>query len=150
MQPWIICDIDGTLADISHRTHFVRNGKKDWKSFLSDEQVAKDLPNWPVIKVVRSLRSAGTSIVTFSGRNERLRATTEQWFKDYGVPVDHSFFRADDDFRRDDIVKEEMFKDVCGQFNSTPQFAIDDRKQVVDKWISMGVFVFDVSQGKVF
>ena len=146
---WVICDIDGTLADISHRRSFVRNGKKDWKSFLAPEQVALDAPNKPVIDVVNSLAYTGIKVVTFSGRNERLRQTTLDWFTKHGVyGVSESFFREDHDFRRDDIVKEEMFHDVRNMAGCDPLFAIDDRKQVVDMWIRLGVFVFDVAQGQ--
>ena len=147
-QPWIITDIDGTLADISHRRRFVRDGKKDWKSFLSPSEVAKDAPNIPVIGVVNSLAASGFKIVAFSGRNEFLRQTTDQWFQTHGVSVHESFFRADGDYRRDDIVKEEMFHDVVNMAGHPPLFVIDDRKQVVDMWIRLGVFVFDVAQGK--
>lgn len=56
----IIFDIDGTLADATHRLHFITNPnpptsifdvhkhperfqfEKDWDSFLADDQVAKD------------------------------------------------------------------------------------------------------------
>jgi hypothetical protein len=34
-----IFDIDGTLADISHRLHFIQQESKDWKAFLQPAQM---------------------------------------------------------------------------------------------------------------
>jgi FMN phosphatase YigB (HAD superfamily) len=31
-----IFDIDGTLADISHRLHFIQQEPKDWRGFYSE------------------------------------------------------------------------------------------------------------------
>ena len=32
----IIVDIDGTLADLSHRRHHVENGKRNWSAFFAE------------------------------------------------------------------------------------------------------------------
>lgn len=33
MKDIVIADLDGTIALIEHRRHFVRNGEHDWRSF---------------------------------------------------------------------------------------------------------------------
>ena len=38
----IICDIDGTLADLHHRLHHIKNGNKNWDAFFAE--VKDDLP----------------------------------------------------------------------------------------------------------
>lgn len=43
----VIFDLDGTIADINHRTHFVRGGNKDWESFFAG--CVADVPNAPVV-----------------------------------------------------------------------------------------------------
>ena len=32
----IIVDIDGTIADVRHRLHHVKDGKKDWNAFHAE------------------------------------------------------------------------------------------------------------------
>ena len=36
MKPCIIVDVDGTVADLTHRLHYVTNGNKNWKRFFRD------------------------------------------------------------------------------------------------------------------
>lgn len=33
---YVIVDIDGTVADLSHRIHFIEGEKKDWDSFYNN------------------------------------------------------------------------------------------------------------------
>ena len=86
----IICDIDGTIANISHRLHFIkdRSGivKKnpDWNSF--NHACKNDKPISDVIQVVKLLWSSRDSQTTpnfnlkfFTGRNTLVRETTLWW-----------------------------------------------------------------------
>jgi hypothetical protein len=41
----VIVDIDGTLADLSHRLHHVRNGGHNWDEFFAGVSGGKKLPN---------------------------------------------------------------------------------------------------------
>ena len=43
----VICDIDGTIADNSHRQHYLE-GKRDWKSFF--EGIENDKPILKILK----------------------------------------------------------------------------------------------------
>lgn len=47
---YVIVDIDGTVADLSHRIHFIEGEKKDWDSFYNN--VEKDKPIQHVIDEV--------------------------------------------------------------------------------------------------
>jgi phosphoglycolate phosphatase-like HAD superfamily hydrolase len=38
----VIFDLDGTLADLTHRLHYVKNGNRNWDKFF--EECDKDLP----------------------------------------------------------------------------------------------------------
>jgi len=83
----IICDIDGTIANLQHRLHFIKNadGSKkkykdtDWDSFHT--ACVDDTPiNW-VIEVLANIYDAGTEreVFFFSGRNESVRQETLYW-----------------------------------------------------------------------
>ena len=88
MKDIIVCDLDGTLCNIDHRTHFVQVAegaprvansgsitypRKDWDSFFNG--VPNDTVNEPVLEVLDRFRAeAFWEIVFCSGRPERCRA----------------------------------------------------------------------------
>jgi len=132
---WLV-DVDGTLALHPHRDPY------DW------HQADGDLPNWPVVMVVQALAGhAGIdAILAITGRHERARQVTVRWFEAHKVPVSRLFMRSDGDYRADQVVKEELFRnqvepkyDVIG--------VIDDRDKVVTMWRRLGLVCFQVAQG---
>lgn len=66
----IIFDMDGTLADINHRRHFVERKPKDWNSFY--EGMIGDTPIQPVVMMAQLLKSAGHRIIIATGRPRKL------------------------------------------------------------------------------
>ncbi len=40
---YIAFDIDGVLADCSHRLHYIQGDDKDYDKFYSDEEILKDI-----------------------------------------------------------------------------------------------------------
>lgn len=99
----VIFDIDGTLADASHRLHFIKdmnhwvapNGNPlvprvpDWETFLSDEQVAKDTPipqTWALLSSMLEWPSE-YRVVFVTGRKESTREMTYSWLTEGTCPV---------------------------------------------------------------
>jgi len=75
-SPLVILDIDGVLADIRHRLHYLAARPKNWEGFFA---AAK---NDQVLEVGAEFakRAAAThEIVYLTGRPERLRAATQAW-----------------------------------------------------------------------
>lgn len=63
----VIVDLDGTLADCSHREHFIRRGRKKWKKFFDAARFDKPRPD--VLNQVRELaRRHRIHLVTEIGR----------------------------------------------------------------------------------
>jgi uncharacterized HAD superfamily protein len=87
MQEVVLADIDGTLAEVEHRRHFIRNGNKDWEAFLSAAH--QDSPVEPVVKVVKLL-SKSVPIICCTGRGEEYRDLTETWLKKHDIPYTNS------------------------------------------------------------
>lgn len=135
----ILCDIDGTLADIEHRRHFVRGEREeqDWKSF--NNAMGDDTPNAPVVALYKTLWNSGAyEIILVTGRNESSRKVTEQWLIWNEIPFDRMLMRGDKDHRADHIVKEEILQTLQAE-GKTILFTIDDRQQVVDMWRKHGI-----------
>ena len=154
MKDIIVCDLDGTLCNIEHRTHFVQvaqGERKDWDSFFNG--VPNDTVNEPVLEVLDRFRLTANclQIVFCSGRPERCRADTVEWLKKYyftkrkGKLHYELYMRQDGDFRRDDIVKQEILDKHIDK--DRVLFVLDDRDQVVDMWRRNGLTCFQVAEG---
>lgn len=146
----VICDLDGTLADCTHRRHHVRDlpegKKKNWMAFM--DGIKDDKVNGWCAELVGQL-SYRHHIIYCSGRSENERIATVEWLNkntlDY-FPNDvlgrydrpDLFMRMAGDSRQDAIVKEIILDfEILTRF--TPYISIDDRQQVVDMWRSRGI-----------
>lgn len=128
----IIVDIDGTLSNSSQRKIF------DFKECGSDKVIE------PVGYVVRKLLQS-CCLILLSGREEICRKETEKWLTDNYIPFDVLLMRKEGDYRADTIIKKELFEEhIHGKYN--PLFIIDDRPAVLQMWVDMGLFVFNVNQ----
>jgi hypothetical protein len=144
----VVFDIDGTLANIEHRLDYVRSKPKNWKAF--DAGIPNDKVNEPVATVMCNMASWGHNIVLASGRNERSRDATVAWLDSNDLSTyEKLYMRPADDFRSDDIVKQEILDEIIRDYGKKPDMWFDDRPRVVKAIRSRGVFVFDVYQGTV-
>lgn len=140
----IIFDMDGTLADINHRRHFVERKPKDWNSFY--EGMIGDTPIQPVVMMAQLLKSAGHRIIIATGRPSKYNNITLQFLQYNDIPYDAAYLRTDKDYRPDTVVKENMLRKM--RLNGyDPTIAFDDRKSVVEMWRANGLFVFQVDEG---
>lgn len=128
---WIV-DMDGTYA--------IMNSNRGPYDF---DKVLEDLPNEPVVELVRSLKAAGHAIIVLSGRDDVAMADTQTWLDVYGGPVDEMYMRPANDRRKDWIVKLELFdQHIRNRFNV--RGVLDDRLQVARMWHAIGVPLFRV------
>lgn len=131
----IIVDVDGTVALMGDRSPF------------DETRVHEDRPNEPVITVVQSLRDAGHQVVFCSGRTSACRDETAVWLiKHVGVDDPVLLMRAKADARKDSVVKLELF-DLHIRDQYDVRAVLDDRKQVVAAWRSIGLTVLQVADG---
>jgi predicted kinase len=135
----IMVDIDGTVALMGDRSPY--------PGCDGEDRCGEDSPNRPVIDVVLALYASGHEVIFCSGRTEACREQTEQWLlKHVGVQYVALYMRAIGDQRKDSIVKTELFDQHIRKFWHVVA-AIDDRRQVVDAWRSLGLTVLQVADG---
>jgi predicted kinase len=137
---FVIFDLDGTLADISHRVHFVRGTKKpDWESFFA--ACVDDLPHAHVIETFKAHIDAGHKVRVWSARSDVVRSQTEDWLDRHGIdPCFLQHMRAAGDNTPDATLKRHWLH----QEYVKPDIVYDDRQRVVDMWRSEGVPCFQV------
>jgi predicted kinase len=131
----IIVDIDGTLAH--------HHGNRD--PFEYHKVINDDIDE--IIKhIVVVYRSLGYQIIIVSGREDSCFEMTSNWLNKYQVPYDFLYMRKTKDFRKDSIVKKEIYeKYIKDNFNIL--FCLDDRNQVVEMWREIGVKCLQVQEG---
>lgn len=139
-----IFDIDGTLANIEHRTHYVRNGNHDWDKFYSE--IEFDAPRPEVIRLSQWYWDNGYHVILCSGRPEHTREATVKWLHENNVVYEELHMRLDNDYRADYIVKKEMLDYIVSQ-GFDIEAVYDDRQQVVDMWRENDIPVFQVAPG---
>jgi len=138
-----ICDLDGTLCDTSHRTHWVTTGPKNWDAFFGG------IPNDPPVNaVLRTIEALGADyhILFVSGRPEKYRSVTKNWLATHCPKLSYTLYmRKDADHRFDSTVKSEIADEIIAQgYNILGVF--DDRLRVISMWQDRGIFVFNVNQ----
>lgn len=129
----IMVDIGGTVALHGARSPY------------DESRVHEDRPNRPVIAVVREM-ARSHDVVFLSGRTDACRAATVAWLDMHtGVPYE-LHMRPAGDMRKDAIVKRELFDGhIRERFDVT--CVLDDRKQCVDLWRSLGLTCLAVADG---
>ena len=141
-----LVDIDGTLADLSHRLHFIEKKPADWDGFFA--ACTGDSPIPEVIETVRYLARGGAKIILVSGRSDAIEEATMDWLRKHDIPWTAIYMRKAGDHRHDDIVKAELLEQIREDWREYPILgAFEDRKQVVDMYRAQGLRVFQVAEG---
>lgn len=143
----VIFDIDGTLANIEHRRHWVASKPKNWPAF--NAAMSADLPNIEIVWMLKSFYTSGATIIVASGRSEDDREVTKNWLDNCaGIKNMYKklYMRPSNDYRPDNIIKSEILDKIYHDgFN--PIIAVDDRQQVVDMWRDRGLRCLQVAPG---
>ena len=140
----ILMDLDGTIANIDHRLHFVRQKPKNWKGFF-DAMSEDGVYDWCIL-LVNSMYNSGYHIIIVSGRPDPHRYITMDWLRNNIIPCDHLLMRKEDDFRSDSLVKAEIFKNKIKPYYNI-LFAVDDRSSVVKTWRELGLVCLQCNEG---
>jgi hypothetical protein len=144
-KPILICDIDGVIADLSHRLHHIEEKPTNWDGFF--DACDEDKPMEETISFLRAIRDI-FEIVYLTGRPKRVRDKTVAWFRQNYVPWKDGMLlamRSDGDHRQDWIVKWELFDQWVDK--KRVRAIIEDRDQVVQMWREKGYFCLQNKRG---
>lgn len=153
---FVICDLDGTICDISDRLHYVKNEdgtskeKKDWKSFF--EGIPNDRPRLDVVNQVKNFYDNGYDIIFVSARPDTYRAQTTTWLWEHITPSIGwvtLIMRHGGDKRPDTEVKKQIYETYFKD-KYVVHCVIDDRPSVIRMWESNGLNVVNVGNNIEF
>jgi hypothetical protein len=93
-RPLAIVDIDGVVADVRHRVHYVEQRPKNWKRFFA--AAVRDEPHPEGLAVVAKL-AEDHDVVFLTGRPEHLRDDTTAWLARHGLDAFRLLMRPESD-----------------------------------------------------
>ncbi len=127
MSDLAVFDIDGVLADVTHRLHHLQARPQRWERFFTEAD--RD----PLLdEGAERLRAAlgERDVVYLTGRPERTRRLTERWLAAHDLPTGPLIMREDDDHRPARYMKREVLRKLA----TTREIVsvLDDDPSVVD------------------
>jgi hypothetical protein len=145
MKCWIF-DVDGTLADCSHRLHHIQTEPKNWDAFYAG--CVHDAPFPHMFHVLRALTRYAPPVFV-SGRRRSDIPNTKVWIGEQSGTywhTSHFYFRKDGDHRHDVVVKKELLAELRGN-GWEPIMVFEDRASVVEMWRAEGIPCAQVAKG---
>lgn len=164
----IVLDLDGTLADCTHRLHFItRPETQEFCGFSSNEKCRtfrgacpyhEWLPDWdaffdacPADRPIQAMIDLAGQLAIYNrievwtGRPERIRPQTQRWLTRYlGNSVVELRMRANYDKRPDHEAKADYLRFQ----EHPPDIIFEDRESVVEMWRRHGILCCQVADGK--
>lgn len=134
----VICDLDGTLTSCEWRRKYLALDPPDWDAFFAGipfDPVVPAITRW-----IAARRCNGHLILLVSGRPSswRIRRDTYGWLAKHDIGFDALYMRAEGDRRRDEVVKEDIYRTLI-----EPRFEVlevcDDGADVCDMWQRIGL-----------
>jgi predicted kinase len=148
----IIFDVDGTMADCTHRTHLLPN----WPKFFAE--MGKDDPIMPIVWLADQLIKKSMDndeefkVIVVTARPDSYRDQTCKWLQNHlrwYAWIDKIYMRRDGDYRQDTIVKEELLLQQIINDGYQPWLVIDDRPEVVDMWRDWGITTLQCASDEI-
>ena len=148
---WVF-DIDNTLADVHHRWHHLREGKKNWDAFFAAQH--KDEPYAAVLDVLHALATnKDDAIIVVTGRDERFRDVSLVWLNrhiGYEFRNEDLYMRPAGNREDDHILKVKIVKNWLQRHPNFKVGAIfEDRHRIIDAFRNEGWYTFECNQERL-
>lgn len=140
----VVLDLDGTLADCTHRLHHIKPKPANWEAFFG--ACASDTPIAKIVAIAKGLFFTGHNIEIWTARCESVREQTKRWLQQAGVPYAHLIMRAVGDHRDDTVLKMEWLEKAKNE-GLPVDLVFEDRKRLVEMYRAAGVTCVQVAKG---
>ena len=133
MRPLAVFDIDGVLADVSHRVHLLERRPQNWRAFFA-AAVDDPLLQEGQALVVEAARECEIAYLT--GRPEWYRRDTRDWLRAQGLPDGRLVMRTDGDHRPARKAKPPLLRELAR--GRVVAVVVDDDQEVCDAYEKAG------------
>lgn len=141
-----IFDIDGTLADNTHRLHHIQKTPKDYDAFYAGIPDDKPIPT--ICSVFEQLcLNESNEVVVITVRPERARYITEDWLNMHAGYFSWMEMRQDGNHYPDHVIKQEIYDTHLKDRKNEIACVFEDRQQCVDMWRANGLTCCQVAKG---
>lgn len=157
-KPIYIFDLDGTLADITHRLFWIEQKNKQWDAFYQACNRDKPIPH--TISLLKALRKSGAEIWIWTGRSDEVAGPTEEWLYNNGClkttmflhwepfsPPETLMMRRAGDHTPDHELKYGWLANLDPPERNRIAGVFEDRSSVVRMWCDAGVPCYQVAPG---
>lgn len=135
-KPVVICDLDGTLANIDHRLNLIYRKAPKWDEFHT--KCSEDSVNIWCKNLIEVLFFYGYEVHIVSARPAFVYGATQTWLYNNAIPFT-ALHLLGDGGTPDEKLKREWFKKQEGNFVKRVSFVLEDRQRVVDMWRDLGL-----------
>ncbi len=147
MKKAVIFDLDGTLADVSHRVHLAQS--KQWEEF--NKLAHLDDPILPVVKLLKQVSQVSKAII-LTGRDHKFVSQTMDWLFEHDIsPHIHDLImRPTDNYTPDYELKLNMLEIYFGgkeKVIDSVWFVVEDRDRNVEVMRNYGLMVIQPCAG---
>lgn len=142
----VIFDIDNTLCNNDKRYKLAvdETGSINWDVLYDYDNVLEDKPILPTIQLLNWHYEHGHKIVIFTSRPFVTKLATEEWLRNHNI-LYHSLHMREKKYHyiKDVELKKKMYDDIIDE---QVICAYDDKQEIIDLWLSMGIHCFKVCQ----
>jgi hypothetical protein len=132
-----LIDLDGTLADITHRLPLIHREPPDWDAFY--KACSDDKPNQWCVELMSAMCAAGKRVIIVSARSRVVFNETMTWLQKHAdrAFTDCFMLRAEGDNTPDQILKKAWLE--SSGLKDRILLVVDDRTRMVDSWRESGL-----------
>ena len=148
VKPIVVFDIDGTLADTTHRLYHLKppeGQKKNWPAFFAEAK--HDKPIRHISNLNRMYYEAGYEIILCTGRPANLRNDTRDWLEKNDIMYGTLLMRLTNDRGADSEVKPRILAEYLAKIHCSlkdVEVMYEDRLHVAEAFRKIGVPVLIV------
>ena len=136
-RPLAIIDLDGVVADVRHRLHYLERRPKNWGAFFAAAR--RDAVHPEGVAVVELL-ARDHEVVFLTGRPQHLQDDTERWLDEHGLGGRRVIMRPRGDHRPAAVIKLELLAELAD--GRTVGIVVDDDPIVLDAVRRSGYHTF--------
>lgn len=141
MKKYIILDLDHTIALAGERNIFYQLEPRNYAA--AEAGVIHDEVIEPTKKVVNLFYRCNYDVIVLTARADSCKNECIEWLDNEKIPFNDIFMRPAGNYEKDYIIKEILLKNIIEKYGH-PEFALEDKEDVIQMFKRNGVFVFAI------